>query len=227
LPNPQTDEGDARDISDSNLIAGSLGDYAVLWLSDGEVRELPMPNPFDTGSAVAVNSRQEAVGYIGLQQPVLWANGQVIPLQSLIPPGSGWTVLEVTDLNDSGWIIGLGELEGAADLQGFALVPVVYDFAIDLPFTAGRLGTFRITGATPGAIQYLVYSIAGPGRTPVPPLNIELDLNQPSLAIAANATGDGTLRLRTFIPQQAKGREVWFQVAEFGRTTPPTSLTVE
>src|SRR5687767_12093342 len=63
---------------------------------------------------------------------VYWdAAGNPVDLNTLIPAGSGWTVLSTADaINDQGWIVGSGTYDPdgvggeAARTQGFLLRPV-------------------------------------------------------------------------------------------------------
>jgi probable HAF family extracellular repeat protein len=51
----------------------------------------------------------------------LWKNGTRTDLETLLPPGSGWTSLSAEDINDRGEIVGTGIHNGA--LHAFLLSP--------------------------------------------------------------------------------------------------------
>jgi len=227
LQNPNDAEGQATGVNITAEVCGFLDDNAVIWPVGGDPVPLPTLTPFDQSVAVAINDRGEAVGQSDFQRPVLWARDGVFELQTLIPDGSGWTLLEVTDINDSGCIVGIGELAGSADRQGFLLTPISYLLEPASPVRAGRPAAFVIEGATPGIMQYLVYSTSGLGQTPIPILEITLDIVLPRLAIAGPATSDGTVRLQVPVPPNASGRRVWFQAAEIGRVSNTLNLQVE
>ena len=63
---------------------------------------------------------------------------------------------------------------------------------------------------------YVAYSLTGMGSTPVPPLNIVLDLAQPALAgsVTTDRAGDG--QLEVILPQGSGTRLVWLQAAAQG-----------
>ncbi len=91
--------------------------------------------------------------------------------------------------------------------------------AVD-PLTGGQPGSFHVTGATPNAATYLVYSLAGTGSTFVPPLNVTLDLAQPRQAGGVKQTdGSGTCNWTLPIPMGGSGRNVWFQACQFENKT--------
>jgi hypothetical protein len=46
----------------------------------------------------------------------------MVDLNGLIDPASGWTLAAARDINDSGWIVGTGTLNGQA--RAFLLTPV-------------------------------------------------------------------------------------------------------
>ncbi len=92
---------------------------------------------------------------------------------------------------------------------------------------AGSQATLSISGATPNANVYFVYSLAGTGSTPVPPLGVTLALRNPQLigSDAANAAGAASL-VRT-VPANARGVRVWLQAAEAGNTTNVVSSVID
>ena len=51
----------------------------------------------------------------------LWEFGQVIDLNTRIAPNSGWVLERATDVNNRGWIVGLGQSQGQN--RAFLLVP--------------------------------------------------------------------------------------------------------
>jgi hypothetical protein len=71
----------------------------------------------------------------------LWANGGVKDLNDLIPPDSGWKLVDAYAINGSGQIVGAGYKDGL--LQAFLLHPV-YDFSgffapVDNPDVMNRI----------------------------------------------------------------------------------------
>ncbi|MFG0330046.1 MAG: hypothetical protein ACF8PN_09130 [Phycisphaerales bacterium] len=95
------------------------------------------------------------------------------------------------------------------------------------PLVAASPALFEVSNATPGARQYLGYSITGLGSTPVPPLNVTLDLDDPRLAATGRADAQGEILWTLTPPAVASGREIWIQAAEFGRVTNTVSRRVQ
>jgi len=90
----------------------------------------------------------------------------------------------------------------------------------------GSPATFAVRDATPEQKQFLVFSLRGPGSTPVPRLGVTLDVKSPRLITAARADAGGSLETTLTVPPRAAGRTIWFQAAENGRTTPVLRRTV-
>lgn len=115
------------------------GDYnhcAFLWRPDparphaapsGTIRKLTAPG--DVGaSATGLNVRGQVVGSYAAGgslpgRACLWQNGEVIDLNTLLPPTSGWTLTEAVAINDRGQIVGTGKHNGVE--HGFLLTPRV------------------------------------------------------------------------------------------------------
>lgn len=60
--------------------------------------------------AYAVNNRGQAVGTNG--HAVIWQNGMIADLNSVLPPDSGWALEAATAINEKGQIVGWGKLNG-------------------------------------------------------------------------------------------------------------------
>jgi hypothetical protein len=76
--------------------------------------------------AVAVNRWGQIVGISYGQagsRAVLWHRGRRVDLAQRIPPGTGWTLAEAWDINDAGWIVGIGSRDGLG--RGFLLKPTL------------------------------------------------------------------------------------------------------
>ncbi len=96
------------------------------------------------------------------------------------------------------------------------------------PLIAGQSGRFVVTGATPEAQTWLVYSLRGPGSTFVPFLNVTIDLAQPRQAGQAKRTDAlGEVLWSLPIPGNARGRNVWFQAVQFENKTNVVATRVE
>jgi probable HAF family extracellular repeat protein len=79
----------------------------------GEMRDLDNLGSLQSG-ARSINNAGIAVGYYGgpdviygnSRAAIFYPNGQMIDLNTLIAPGSGWTLRTATGINDNGQIVG-------------------------------------------------------------------------------------------------------------------------
>ncbi len=91
----------------------------VLWPGGGDPVLLP-----GFGQAVDINAHGEVVGFEGLgTRALLYRGGDVIDLNTLIDPASGWVLRKATGINDAGQIVGEGVVDGM--VRGFLLTPPV------------------------------------------------------------------------------------------------------
>jgi hypothetical protein len=111
------------------------GNRPVMWNNDAAhtVSELPLLAGDNYGSASQINMLGQVLGYsayetpgttnVGLSRPVLWRDGGVFDLQSLLDPlsGPGWTIISAAGLNDLGQIVGTGTYDGAVAV--FVMTP--------------------------------------------------------------------------------------------------------
>ena len=78
------------------------------------------------GQAKAINERGAVIGWLGRGRPFLWDNGTLTYLDE-IPElvATGLTFLQVTGINDRGWITGYGLkiVNGASMNVAYVLVP--------------------------------------------------------------------------------------------------------
>ena len=70
-----------------------------------------------TSDALGVNNSQQIVGNSTLvdnstQHAFLWEDGEIIDLNSLIAPESGWELTSALEINNNGDIIGIGTYNG-------------------------------------------------------------------------------------------------------------------
>jgi probable HAF family extracellular repeat protein len=102
---------------------------ATVWGSGGPLSLGTLPG--DRGSvATGVNPSGWVVGRsftdpTALPHPFLWTAGTMQPLQSLVPPSSGWRLFDATSINELGQIGGDGVLDG--HVRGFLLSPPLAD----------------------------------------------------------------------------------------------------
>lgn len=83
----------------------------------------------------------------------------------------------------------------------------------------GQNGEFDVSGATPDTRHHLIYSLTGTGNTYVAQLDVTLGLSNPKLGASAWSDGAGNVHWTLGVPNAASGRTIWFQSAEYGRTS--------
>jgi probable HAF family extracellular repeat protein len=77
--------------------------------------------------ALSINNRTQVVGLSfdasGNVRPVLWQNGGITDLNTLIPAGSPLSLLEALGINDRGQITGYALLIATGEIHGFLATP--------------------------------------------------------------------------------------------------------
>jgi probable HAF family extracellular repeat protein len=120
----------AYDINDAGQVVGkAVPGKAFLW-EGGDWAILPDPGAGVNGSeALSINNEGHAVGYASVanyDHAVLWDSAESASyyLEDLIPSDSGWSrLIQATDINDAGQIVGWGRREGSA-WHAFLLTPI-------------------------------------------------------------------------------------------------------
>jgi probable HAF family extracellular repeat protein len=105
-------------VGTSDTVSGSR--HAFLW-DRGTLTDLGTLAGDTDSEAYAINDRGEIVG-ASLQRrcgdcpprATVWRDGQLIDLNTLLPADSGWHLLEATELDDHGCIVGRGLYQGQA-----------------------------------------------------------------------------------------------------------------
>ncbi len=104
--------GEAGQIVGWHEVAGSI--RAFLWSESAGARDLGLLPGYEYSSARAVNAADWAVGSANTFTPTadaratLFVGDRPIDLNGLIPSDSGWLLLEASDINDAGQIVGVG-----------------------------------------------------------------------------------------------------------------------
>ncbi|MDY6984612.1 MAG: hypothetical protein SV422_16110 [Pseudomonadota bacterium] len=97
---------------------------AVAW-SGSSVIDLGTLAGDSNSRALAVNDRGQVVGWSGNAEndsrAVFWQKGLMLDLNSLLPPGSGWHLIEARGINNQGMVVGTARVNGA--LRAFVLIP--------------------------------------------------------------------------------------------------------
>jgi len=158
-----------------------------------------------------------------------WDGSSWSPLGPGVGPGEPQALLAVTEARgDSALVVGGtfsfagGEPVGRIARWGRA------GMTLDVStLRAGEVARFDVGCATPLQRTFLVYSLRGPGMTPVARLGVTIDLESPRLGaiLVADAARSATLSRR--VPASAAGRMVWLQAVERGRKSPVAAATVD
>lgn len=130
----QATYSDAFAINDDGDIAGESYAFsnsglrhACLW-KNGRIIDLGAPPGRSESSARALNCRGQVVGWSFNKGQVthafLYENGQMRDLNDLIPPDSGWELLEANGINNRGQICGTGWKRSEQQSAAFVLQPV-------------------------------------------------------------------------------------------------------
>lgn len=127
-------------INDAGQVVGESHpagmDRPVMWDNDAAhtVSELPVLPGDNVGSASEINMLGQIIGWSAYRTPdttnttvgtyVLWQDGAVYDLQSLLEPltGAGWVITGALGLNNLGQIVGVGKYNGA--VASFVMTPV-------------------------------------------------------------------------------------------------------
>jgi probable HAF family extracellular repeat protein len=117
-------------INETGLVVGWSGDVtgsvsrAALW-SGARVTELATLGSDINSQALDVNDRGQVVGWssnaAGETRAVFWQDSVVMDLNSLLPAGSGWQLIEARGINNRGMVVGTARING--ELRAFVLIP--------------------------------------------------------------------------------------------------------
>jgi probable HAF family extracellular repeat protein len=119
---------DAGFVVGYSTLLGNNGGQPFLYDGTGLYDLGSLGNPFDGSEASGINTQGQVVGHGMSDGPdgfhaFLWQNGRMLDLNDLIPPGSGWVVVEAEAINDAGQIacVGLRD-DGNPNGQNYALL---------------------------------------------------------------------------------------------------------
>ncbi|MEX2217181.1 MAG: hypothetical protein WD749_00350 [Phycisphaerales bacterium] len=122
----------ASDVSDLGVVVGFSvqgdGSYqGFRWTEQGGMAALPAPAGAVNATPAAVNDGGNAVGsaFNPIQcstVPVLWHQGRPVNLNTVLAPGSGWTVIAANDINSRGEIAASARF-GGGPYRAIVLIP--------------------------------------------------------------------------------------------------------
>ena len=153
----------------ANVLAGFVYDY------DGGYHVVaPLPND-ESSNLFRLNNSDVAVGaswlpFSAVQHPLIYRNGQSIDPNTILLPGSGWTILELKDLDDAGHFVGTAVKDGAthAVLLSNVNVPgVAPEAGSKLALHGARPSPLRGTGSLAftlphaGHVRLSIYDVTG------------------------------------------------------------------
>jgi probable HAF family extracellular repeat protein len=112
--------------------------------------------------AHAVNNLGQIVGESGDAFITDLYGGPMIDLNTLIPPGTGWSLFEADDINDAGQIVGTGQLPGYDNIHAYLLTPDTAPSVAVLAPAPITADVFASLPVTPFAGDRLVQPTAPP-----------------------------------------------------------------
>lgn len=118
-------------ISDSGVIVGrsrlasGINDHAFRW-DNGVMQDLGTLGG-ESSEALAINADGTIAGWAenaaGEKRAVIWRNGVIQDLNDLIPPGSGWELVEARGIGSQDAVVGWGRRSGV--VHGFLATPPI------------------------------------------------------------------------------------------------------
>ncbi len=109
----------------SKPVIDDVGYRAFLWDSTNGLQDLGTLDGYTDSYASDINNNGQIVGYASSAfRALLWENGTVTDLNTLISPNSGWILGAATAINNQGQIVGEGLLDGQNLVHAFLLTPI-------------------------------------------------------------------------------------------------------
>lgn len=98
--------------------------HAVIWQDTTALSLAPDANE---SWALAINDHNQVVGAFAVNSTLafIWEEGLATSLNDLLTDNQGWILTEAHDINNSGWIVGVGINPDGHDNHGFLLVPLI------------------------------------------------------------------------------------------------------
>jgi uncharacterized membrane protein len=112
IPIPKPPEGEVYGLNDAGVVVGEASGRAFILGAPGGLQYLPVAG--NASKATGINNRGQVVG-TG-DGPFLYANSQVIDLNSRLAAAAGWKLQSADLINDKGQILGMGTRNGKSAL---------------------------------------------------------------------------------------------------------------
>ncbi|MGK2954861.1 MAG: hypothetical protein ACSLFI_04210, partial [Solirubrobacterales bacterium] len=232
LPASTGTQSDALDLNENGTVVGNSEVApgvirAFAWNPGSGMQPIASPNTlsgYSSANAIAPDGTIVGSSFNGTQtRAIIREPGKpIVDLNTLIPPGSGWTLTSARDINDDGQIVGVGQIGGTT--RAFLLTPLqplkvglepvtvgtndVFDLKMTVEHLGGS-GTTRVSSITyppaPGLVLRNVPVLGGPAPTlsrifgPTGTFPTALDPGQKSehvFAYAIDTPGNGLLQTR-------------------------------
>ena len=147
----------ATAVNQNGMVIGYVSNQEpFLWTPSDGVITLHVPGGYTSAQPLGLNNRGDVVGVAnsGAGSAVLWTNGVMTDLQTVIPTSPAWDLDGAYGINDSGQIVGYGKNGGLT--KGFLLQPTnvpPVQFKIELldpgdPSATNALAGMRVTTNT-------------------------------------------------------------------------------
>lgn len=114
------------EVVGSSALSSDLISHAFLWVN-GRMTDLGTLPGYNTSAAQKINDQGEIVGEVLNLDPsgklnreaaFLYSDGTMKALNSLLDPGSGWTISSVLSINNLGQILAIGHNSSLAPITG-------------------------------------------------------------------------------------------------------------
>lgn len=196
-------------LNDAGVVSGSLPAPSPIHAEPAVWRPgrtgwtpmaLPLPAGFGGGNALAINNQDVVVGmcwppdaHALKQSAFVYESGTSTDLNTVIN-ASGWRLIQATDVNDAGQIVGWGTLHGAT--RGFLLTPTTAPVPPSAPLDVPALLIALQHASVPVLVGQIFGGVASDGGgwivvggqkipiDPSGPLGTDVDLHRRDAAMA-------------------------------------------
>jgi probable HAF family extracellular repeat protein len=151
--------------------------------------------------AHAVNNLGQVVGESGDAFITDLNGGPMIDLNTLIPPGTGWTLFDARAINDAGQIVGTGKLPGYDNIHAYRLTP-------DTSPSVAVIASAPITPDVFAGLRVTPFAGDGPAQGTPPPTSAEAC--DGSIGSRASESGARPASVLVGLNGQQSARPEWF-----------------
>lgn len=119
-----SDQGDVTGFSDHPGDSVASPNFtAFLWTESGGTQDLGALPGDNISEGLGLNSRDQIVGVsYPSAHGFIWQNGEMTDLNSLMPPNSGYTIVDAQEINNSGTITGEAQ-DASGAIYAFVATP--------------------------------------------------------------------------------------------------------